>query len=140
VFVPLDDVRDLWQEAWPAGEEEGQRADLLYVVPAEGKAGGLLLRFVEVKFRAERRSANESALLEKIASQTRGNAARWHDHFFREGLPAAVRAVRRSRLVRVLLFYTEKARRHALGEEAYGRLLVEYDRLLEEKGSERVNL
>jgi hypothetical protein len=48
---------------WPADDdEEGsrRRADLLYVTLGPGKSDGLLFRFVEVKFRGERRTATAS--------------------------------------------------------------------------------
>lgn len=137
VFVPLDDIRDLCREAVPPagadGEPERQRADLLYVCRGPGAAGGLRFRFVEVKYRGERRSATDSALLESIPQQTEQNARRWTDFFFNEKLCDPVRLLRRSRLVRVLQFYTDKARRHDLDDTTHQQLAREYVRLLEDK-------
>ncbi|MBK8270770.1 MAG: hypothetical protein IPK83_21685, partial [Planctomycetes bacterium] len=52
------------------------------------------------------------------------------DYYFSEALSTITRALRRSRLARVLRFYAEKARRHRLDDQTFDRLSKEIDKLL----------
>ncbi|MFB3789391.1 MAG: ATP-binding protein [bacterium] len=131
-FIPADDIRDLLPPA-NAGDSDGEedvRPDLIYVsLPSRG---GLIFRFVEVKYRRHLRAARNPVDLEQIRMQTQSMRKRWEDWYFEESLPAAERAVRRAKLARVLRFYVDKARRHYLEEPLHNRFLQEIDRMISE--------
>ncbi|MGO8751920.1 MAG: hypothetical protein ACLQNE_38750 [Thermoguttaceae bacterium] len=113
------------------------RADLLFVgLP---NRGGLCLSFVEVKYRRHLRTAREPQLLEKVTQQAESNGSRWLDWYFGENLPDVARALRRSRLVRALRFYADKAARHLLPTEIHHRILQELDKLLTQGGDYRLS-
>ncbi|HOL96388.1 MAG TPA: hypothetical protein PLH79_18735, partial [bacterium] len=131
-FIPADDIRDLLPpaNAGDSGEEEDIRPDLIYV--SLPNRGGLIFRFVEVKYRRHLRAARNPADLEQIRKQTRSLRERWEAWYFEESLPAAERAVRRAKLARVLRFYADKARRHYLEEPLHNRFIQEIDRMISE--------
>jgi DNA phosphorothioation-dependent restriction protein DptH len=138
-FVPLDDVRDLDppRGATVVEGEEAVRADLLFVgLP---NRGGLSLSFLEVKYRRHLRTAREPQLLERVTQQAESNGSRWLDWYFGENLPNVARALRRSRLVRALRFYADKAARHLLPTEIHHRILQELDKLLTQGADYRLS-
>ena len=113
------------------------RSDLIYVsLPARG---GLSFVFVEVKYRRHLRVAREPQLIEQIAGQAESHRQQWLDYYFDSGVPEIVAAVRRSRLVRALQFYLEKARRHSLDGAAYPKLSDQLDRLIRDGADYRLS-
>ena len=140
-FMPVDDVPDLA----PAEKNNGMsvdqpapavRSDLIYVsLPPRG---GLSFVFVEVKYRRHLRVAREPQLVEQIAEQSEGHRRQWLDYYFDATVPEVAAAVRRSRLVRALQFYLEKARRHSLEVAAYQKLRDQLDRLIRDGAEYRI--
>ncbi|MBI4742105.1 MAG: ATP-binding protein, partial [Betaproteobacteria bacterium] len=129
-FVPLDDVPDLLKhDQAKTGDEAERRADLLYVT-AE-KRGGLRFAFYEVKYRNTLRSARNQEMCAQIQEQLDASCKRW-DARFGEGISALERTLRRASLAKTLRFYSSKARRHGLSEEAYARISREIERMLRE--------
>lgn len=157
-LVPLDDVRDLVptesfkdEEADNASdntetEQEGfRRADLLFVSAAP--KGRLQFRFAEVKYRRHLAMARAVTLVDTVSEQTSSTRTRWMDWFFGESLKPSERAIRATRLVRVLRFYADKAHRHAdtarrrgLHEASYIRICEELDRLLRDPADYEPNI
>ena len=136
-IIPVDDVRDLlpplMASEGEAGEEESAaRPDLIYVSLTPRK--GLVVRFVEVKYRRHLSSARTPAMLQKIDEQTRALRWRWRQWYGHEDVCSVFRAVRRAKLARVLRFYADKARRHYLPKERYEDLVSEIDRMIEKGG------
>jgi DNA phosphorothioation-dependent restriction protein DptH len=130
-FVPLDDVRDLLPapEAEEGGEESNTRADLLFVTaPARG---GLLFRFVEVKYRRHLPLARSLDLVETVSEQASKSRKLWLDWYFANNCSPVVRSLRRCRLARALRFYAEKGRRHHLAAEVFQRLSEEINRMVQ---------
>ena len=148
-FVPLDDVQDLLpvrvvggsrtrteeEETEASGRDMVRRADLLYVslVPRRG----LLLRFIEIKYRRYLRNARSPETMRKIREQTEQLRRQWNDYYSGQNLSDEFLMLRRSRLARVLRFYADKARRHAdddsnagLNPQTYNVLVEEIDRLV----------
>ncbi len=136
-FVPVDDVPDLAPTEKSNSTSADQpapavRSDLIYVsMPSRG---GLSFVFVEVKYRRHLRVAREPQLVAQIAEQAEGHRRQWLDFYFNfdATVPEIAAAVRRSRLVRALQFYLEKAHRHSLDKAAYQKLRVQLDRLIQE--------
>ncbi|MHC2068133.1 ATP-binding protein [Bremerella sp. T1] len=135
-FVPVDDIADL------APREKGDtsttpedttplvRSDLIYVsLPSRG---GLSFTFVEVKYRRNLRAARAPDLIVQIEKQTTLHRDAWVNWYFDESVAESLLAIRRSRLVRALRFYLEKARRHYLNEDQYDRIRQQLDRLMAE--------
>jgi DNA polymerase III delta prime subunit len=130
-LVPLDDVQDLLpvtgggrgspgleDTEQSEGRESVRRADLLYVslVPRRG----LLLRFIEVKYRRYLRTARSPETMRRIQEQTEQLRSRWDEFYSDQKLAPEFRTLRRTRLARVLRFYADKARRHADDETSIG--------------------
>ena len=141
-FVPVDDVSDLAPAEKNNGNSAAQpvpavRSDLIYVsMPSRG---GLSFVFVEVKYRRHLRVAREPQLVEQIAEQAEGHRRQWLDYYFDVTVPEIVAAVRRSRLMRAMQFYLEKARRHSLDEMAYQKLRDQLDRLIRDGAVYRIS-
>ena len=132
-FVPVDDVPDLAPANGVAdGDAEGAgavRSDLIYV--SSGTRGGLSFTFVEVKYRRHLRMARDPQLLSHIADQVESHQQQWTDWYFAQDVQEITGAVRRSRLVRALRFYADKASRHCLSKNSrYESVLKELDKLL----------
>ena len=131
-LIPIDDVLDLippLASDLPSPDGSGARPDLIYVTLVPRK--GLLLQFVEVKYRRHLRAARGADLLEGIRRQVSSLRQRWDQWYSGEKGPAAFRSVRRTKLARVLRFYADKARRHHLGADQYQALIIEIDRMVE---------
>ncbi len=128
-FVPLDDVPELFRAVGESKDENGQRADLLYV--STGKRGGLKFSFVEVKFRRYLKTARTLDLLDMISSQLDASCQRWERLFGPETTPLE-KTVQRARLARVLRFYARKGRRHTLSDESFERIDKELAKLARE--------
>ncbi len=152
-FVPVDDIRDLLppvveksdgaalanSDGSGGREEKATRPDLIHVSLVPRK--GLLFRFAEVKYRRHLRTARSHDALQNVRQQVESLRRRWDEWYGCEGVCTSFRAVRRSKLARVLRFYADKARRHAddensigLSAEAYHALVSEIDRLIEKGG------
>jgi len=142
-FVPLDDVQDLLPVGKGSSDRAGldeedssgrgrevRRADLLYVTLAPRR--GLLLRFVEIKYRRYLRTARSPETMESIRKQTERMREQWSDCYSGQNISPEFRALRRARLARVLRFYADKARRHADDESAVGLTSQAYKSLVEE--------
>jgi len=131
-FVPVDDVPDLAPaNVQVDGDAEGAgavRSDLIYV--SSGSRGGLSFTFVEVKYRRHLRMARDPQLLSHIANQVESHQQQWTDWYFAQDVQEITGAVRRSRLVRALRFYADKASRHCLSRSRYESVLKELDTLL----------
>jgi hypothetical protein len=149
-FIPVDDIRDLLPPAENSDSLKGNseneeveklegrsvRPDLIYVCSLPRK--GLLLRFVEVKYRRHLRMARSPETLENIRQQIESLRSRWEDWYSSDDIPQTFRALRRAKLARVLRFYADKARRHADDEKDFGltkdshqTLVAEIDRMIE---------
>jgi DNA phosphorothioation-dependent restriction protein DptH len=132
-FIPVDDVPDLAPRAKGINGDSQQsgpavRSDLIYVtLPARG---GLMLTFVEVKYRRHLRTAREPQLLERIADQAEQHRQQWTEWYFNPQLSEVTATIRRSRLARAMEFYLEKAGRHSLAPEQYERLRDHLDRFI----------
>ncbi|MDA1054573.1 MAG: hypothetical protein O3C40_29430 [Planctomycetota bacterium] len=134
-LVPVDDISDLAPREKPTNLESSStenapkvRSDLIYVsMPTRG---GLSLAFVEVKYRRNLRAARSPELAQQIEEQTQLHRDAWMDWYFGGGTADPALAIRRSRLVRALRFYLEKARRHYLSPERYDRFRNQLDRLM----------
>ena len=147
-FIPVDDVQDLVPPVKVVDGDSGLgeagrgvRPDLIHVsvVP---KKGGLLFRFIEVKYRRHLRDARNPEVLNIIRLQVESLRERWHVWYDDKDVAPSFRALRRAKLARVLRFYADKARRHAnksLGQgfspEAYKLVVDELDRMIE-KGTD----
>ena len=143
-LVPVDDIRDLLPPLCGKDEESGEKArptrpDLIHVSVVSGK--GLLFRFVEVKYRRHLRTARSPEVIEAIRQQVETLRKRWDDWYSNEDVCVSFRAVRRAKLARVLRFYADKARRHAvdeenggIGQDVYVTITAEIDRLIEKGG------
>jgi len=134
-FVPADDVRDLLSplQAASGAESTESRPDLIYVTVAPRK--GLIFRFVEVKYRRHLRTARSTDTLNGIRSQVASLRKRWDEWYSGEDVCVSFRALRRSKLARVLRFYADKAHRHHLPTEQYETVTSEIERMIE-KGAE----
>ncbi|UVT22060.1 MAG: ATP-binding protein [Nitrospira sp.] len=130
-FVPLDDVRDLLPTPERQGDqdERDNRADLLYV--AAPTRGGIILRFVEVKYRRHLALARSLDLVETVSRQASASWNLWLDWYFPQDCSPVIRSMRRSKLARALRFYAEKAMRHHLPTEAFKRISQEINRMLQ---------
>lgn len=145
-FIPVDDVRDLlpplmFKPSKEGGADEREaRPDLIHVSMVPRK--GLLFRFIEVKYRRHLRDARSPEELQGIRRQVESLRERWEAWYLAQGMCSSLRAIRRAKLARVLLFYADKARRHAddeqkrgLSLEMYETLVAEIDRMIE-KGAD----
>lgn len=134
-FVPVDDIPDLApkEKAIVSSEASADsapkvRSDLIYVsLPPRG---GMSLTFVEVKYRRNLRAARAPELCRHIDDQTQLHRDAWMDWYFDGKVAEPFLAIRRSRLVRALRFYLEKARRHYLDAAQYDRFRSQLDRLM----------
>lgn len=133
-FVPVDDIPDLAPKEKGASEKNSTdaapkvRSDLIYVsLPSRG---GLSFTFVEVKYRRNLRAARAPDLTLQIEEQTQLHRDAWTEWYFDSKIADPLLAIRRSRLVRALRFYLEKAHRHYLEETEYGRFLTQLDRMM----------
>ncbi len=128
-IVPVNDVRDLLPPLTAKdGEKKAVRPDLIYVTTAPRK--GLILRFVEVAYRRDLRTARSPDILHRIQAQTAEMCKHWNDRYSHEKC-SAFRAVRRAKLARILRFYADKAHRHHLPAARHGELVTEIDRMIE---------
>lgn len=135
-FIPADDVRDLLPPLHATLDAAGSadsRPDLIYVSAVPRK--GLSFRFIEVKYRRHLRSARSTDTLSSIRSQVTSLRKRWDEWYCGQDVCAPSRAIRRSKLARVLRFYADKAHRHYLPLEQYELLSAEIERMIE-KGAE----
>jgi len=135
-FVPVDDVRDLLPPVSVGDSDErakGARPDLIYVTTVSRK--GLLIQFVEVKYRRHLRAARSPEVLEAICQQIESLRRRWEDWYSHEDVCSSFRAIRRAKLARVLRFYADKAHRHYLPLEQYKKISSEIDRMIAKGGS-----
>ena len=133
-LVPVDDVMDLLPplaESATEGENRG-RPDLLYITVAP--RGGLVLRFIEVKYRRHLRTARSPELLGQVDRQTQSLRKRWDRWYHHQDVCASFRAIRRAKLARVLQFYLDKAYRHTLPAKRHQALSAEIDRMIEKGG------
>jgi hypothetical protein len=136
-LVPIDDVLDLIPPLWPRDADQkstetsatGSRPDLIYVSIAPRR--GLSFQFIEVKYRRHLRAARSPDLLEDIREQVQSLRSRWGSWYSNEAGCASFRAIRRTKLARMLCFYTDKARRHCLATERYEAIVGELDRMIE---------
>lgn len=133
-FVPVDDIPDLAPKeklsasTRPPDAAPRVRSDLIYVsLPSRG---GLTFTFVEVKYRRNLRAARSPDLTQQIEEQTQLHRDAWSDWYFDGKAADPLLAIRRSRLVRALRFYLEKAYRHYLDEPQYERFRQQLDRML----------
>ncbi len=92
--------------------------------------GGLSFTFVEVKYRRNLRAARSPELIQLIDDQTQLHRNAWMDWYFDGKVADPLLAIRRSRLVRALRFYLEKARRHYLDSAQYERFRQQLDRVM----------
>ena len=132
-FIPVDDVLDLLP---PLGGSEtdksGARADLIHV--SAQTRGGLLFRFIEVKYRRHLLAARASEILARVRKQTEAMRKKWLDWYDGDSVCPSFRAVRRAKLARVLRFYADKGRRHYLDADHHKELVAEIDRMIEKGG------
>ena len=91
---------------------------------------GLEFVFIEVKYRRNLRAAREPQLLDRISEQAEIHRQQWFDWYFSRDVAEITAAVRRSRLVRAMQFYLEKANRHSLAADQYPKLRDQIDRLM----------
>ena len=134
-FIPADDVRDLLpplHNGFEGGELADSRPDLIYVTVLPRK--GLAFSFIEVKYRRHLRSARGTDTLNSIRAQVTSLRKRWDDWYSGQDLCAPFRAIRRSKLARVLRFYADKAHRHYLPLDQYALLTSEIERMIEKGG------
>ncbi len=132
-FIPVDDVLDLAPKPKvPDANDETStpkvRSDLIYVT-LRGRSG-LEFVFIEVKYRRNLRAAREPQLLDRISEQAEIHRQQWFDWYFSRDVAEITAAVRRSRLVRAMQFYLEKANRHSLAPDQYQKLRDQIDRLM----------
>ncbi|MDP2606045.1 MAG: hypothetical protein Q8S00_26180 [Deltaproteobacteria bacterium] len=135
-LIPVDDVRDLLPPLSAKNSDEDEkstRPDLIYVSIVPRK--GLLLQFIEVKYRRHLRTARSPDVLERIRQQIESLRKRWDKWYSNEETCSSFRAVRRAKLARVLRFYADKAHRHYLPNDTYETIVAEIDRMIE-KGSD----
>lgn len=127
--VPMNDVRELlFDEEEPARvTEESENNDLLYVDLS--KRGGLQFSFVALQYRRLLPSAMDRALHESLRSRVSSLGEAWNRAYLSLELTQTQKATARKRLARVLHFYADKARRHDLSLEPFGRLKNAIDRL-----------
>jgi len=132
-FVPVDDIPDLApkeEQTEVAGSSTGVRSDLIYVtMPSRG---GLSFTFVEVKYRRDLRSARSPELAQQIVEQTNLHREAWMNWYFNGVVSEPILAIRRSRLVRAMRFYLEKAHRHYLDADRYDKFRAQLDRMMVE--------
>ncbi|MEJ7593989.1 MAG: hypothetical protein WKF77_20815 [Planctomycetaceae bacterium] len=136
-FVPVDDIPDLAPKEKSANGIDAStepapkvRSDLIYVsLPSRG---GMSFTFVEVKYRRNLRAARSPELVQLIDDQTQLHREAWLDWYFDGKVAEPLLAIRRSRLVRALRFYLEKAYRHHLDASQYERFRQQLDRLMTE--------
>ncbi len=133
-FVPVDDIPDLApkeKNTTTTGNADAVpkvRSDLIYVsLPSRG---GLSFTFVEVKYRRNLRAARAPDLTVLIEEQTQLHREAWMDWYFDGKVAEPLLAIRRSRLVRALRFYLEKAYRHYLDDAQYDRFRTQLDRMM----------
>ncbi|WP_145095303.1 ATP-binding protein [Rosistilla carotiformis] len=133
-FVPVDDIPDLAPKEKGAASMTAPdaapkvRSDLIYVsLPSRG---GLTFTFVEVKYRRNLRAARSPDLTLQIEEQTQVHRDAWVAWYFDGKAAEPLLAIRRSRLVRALRFYLEKAYRHYLDETQYDRFRQQLDRMM----------
>ena len=132
-FLLIDDVREFLADKSHDRLEpdEESRADLVYVAVA-GRGGGLLFRFVEVKYRRYLVTARNPNLVDDILRQVGNTRNRWENLYLSKDLKAIERSVRRYRLAKILRFYADKARRHHLSDSAYTEIIREIDKMVRE--------
>ena len=132
--VPVDDVRDLLRPLQSADGEQGAqtRPDLIYV--STKPRGGLVFRFIEVKYRRHLRDARATEVVRKMEEQTSTLRRSWREWYSHETC-SSFRAIRRAKLARVLRFYADKARRHCLSAVRHEELVSEIDRMIEKGGA-----
>ena len=134
-FVPVDDVRDLLppvadhRSSSPSSLHPSPRPDLIFVTT--GQRGGLVLRFIEVKYRRHLRDARSSELLRSIHEQVAALRSKWDQYYSDKKVCPGFIAVRRAKLARVLHFYLDKAHRHGLPNDRHRALKSEINRLVE---------
>ncbi len=137
-IIPVDDVRDLLpplsasENEDDEDEQERRRPDMIYV--SSRPRGGLLFRFIEVKYRRHLRTARSPEVLTGIRRQIMGLRSRWFQWYGHDDVCATFRAIRRAKLARVLRFYADKAHRHTLPAERHAVLVAEIDRMIERGG------
>lgn len=137
-IVPVDDVRDLLPPFKDKNDDEKNvRSDLIYVTTARRK--GLMFHFIEIKHRRDLRAARSPNILSRVRDQTEGMRKRWNN-WYSDEVCSAFRAVRRAKLVRVLRFYVDKARRHHLSEARHGELVTEINRMIERGGNYKLGI
>jgi DNA phosphorothioation-dependent restriction protein DptH len=135
-FIPVDDIRDLAPKEKAVDGTESNlesapkvRSDLIYISLPPTR-GGLSFTFVEVKYRRNLRAARSPELIQLIEAQTQLHRKAWMDWYFDEKVAEPLLAIRRSRLVRAMRFYLEKARRHYLDLSQYERFNQQLDRMM----------
>ena len=135
-FVPVDDIRDLAPKEKLVDDGESNpesspkvRSDLIYISLPSSR-GGLSFTFVEVKYRRNLRAARSPELIQLIEEQTQLHRKAWMDWYFDGKIAEPILAIRRSRLVRAMRFYLEKARRHYLELAQYERFIQQLDRMM----------
>jgi DNA phosphorothioation-dependent restriction protein DptH len=134
-LIPVDDIRGLLPPLSTDEtnqEERETRPDLIYVCVVPRK--GLSFRFVEVKYRRHLRTARSPDILYTINRQVEGLHKRWNNWYVSEDVPSTFRAIRRSKLARILRFYADKAHRHYLPGERYEIITKEISRMIEKGG------
>ena len=140
-LIAVDDVLDLIpplaskeaeQEETESGPSGRVRPDLIYVTIVPRK--GLQFQFIEVKYRRHLRAARSPEVLEGIRQQVESLRKRWDEWYSSECACPSFRAVRRSKLARMLRFYAEKANRHCLTRDCYQNIVAEIDRMIEKGG------
>ncbi len=141
LLIPVDDVLDLIpplasedveHEDAESGPSGRVRPDLIYVSVIPRK--GLQFQFTEVKYRRHLRAARSPEILVTIRQQVESLRKRWDEWYSNESTYSSFRAVRRSKLARVLRFYVEKANRHCLTKDCYENIVAEIDRMIEKGG------
>ncbi|WP_417381895.1 ATP-binding protein [Gimesia sp.] len=133
-LVPVDDIPDLAPKekrnspSSPSDAAPKVRSDLIYIsLPARG---GLSFTFIEVKYRRNLRAARSLDLIRQIEEQTQIHRDTWMNWYFDGNTAEPLQAIRRSRLVRALRFYLEKAHRHYLNTSQYERFRSQLDRMM----------
>lgn len=132
-FVPMEDVQDLlFPDSGRTSGEAGASvlAPDTALVYVDTQKGRVRLQFVQATCRPSLQSAREVALHVEMVRQARELCMQWTERYFDAGLTTSERVIRRKRLVHVLRFYLEKARRHHLRAEAYRSLRVAVEKLL----------
>jgi DNA phosphorothioation-dependent restriction protein DptH len=131
-LIPVDEIADrppVKSLGVDGTDISGRRADFVHV-QAPGNRGQLQFRFVEVKHRLHLRTVRQPELLRYVCKQTGDLCERWHTYYFDASIKPLERALRMSQLALLLRFYADRAFRHGLDAQAYGRLSREIDALV----------